>query len=374
MHALPGSESTRPSAQSVLWHPGADRLRHASTLLLVTLASLLLACAHAEAPQKTDATAQASGDLPGLDARLSTYAYPYPVQQLPLTTQGQQLELSYMDVPAQGEARGETVLLLHGKNFSGAYWAPTVRALTEAGHRVVVPDQIGFGKSSKPAHFQYSFQALATHTLALLDSLGVERVVVVGHSMGGMLAVRLALMAPERVVRLALVNPIGLEDWKREQVPYTPIDVSYAAELKQTPDTLRAYMQASYFDGTWKPDYEPLVEILGGWTRGPDRERIAWTAALTSDMVFTQPVLYEFEDLRVPTLLIIGQRDRTAIGRAAAPPDVRERLGQYPVLGRRAAAAIPGARLIELEGIGHMPQVEDFDGYLQALLPFIQGR
>jgi len=296
------------------------------------------------------------------------------VQALPLTTQGQQLELAYMDVSPEGEARGETVLLLHGKNFSGAYWADTIRALTEAGHRVVVPDQIGFGKSSKPAHFQYSFHTLATHTLSLLDTLGIDRVVVVGHSMGGMLAVRLALMAPERVTRLALVNPIGLEDWKREQVPYTPIDALYAAELKQTPETIRAYMQQSYFDGTWKPEYEPLVEILGGWTQGPDRERIAWTAALTSDMVFTQPVLYEFGALRVPTLLIIGQRDRTAIGRSAAPPEVRERLGQYPVLGRRAAAAIPGARLVELEGIGHMPQVEDFDAYVRALLPFVEGR
>ena len=360
-----GSLPHRPSTSE-------PRRGAARWVLFAGLTSLLLACAHGGPPERTQASAKSAAQG-GLDARLSGYAYPHPVQLLPLTAQRQQLELAYMDVSPEGEAQGETVLLLHGKNFSGAYWADTIRALTDAGHRVVVPDQIGFGKSSKPERFQYSFQALATHTLSLLDTLGIDRVVVVGHSMGGMLAVRLALMAPDRVVRLALVNPIGLEDWKREQVPYTPIDALYAAELKQTPETIRAYMQQSYFDGTWKPEYEPLVEILGGWTQGPDRERIAWTAALTSDMVFTQPVLYEFSALRVPTLLIIGQRDRTAIGRSAAPPEIRERLGQYPVLGRRAAAAIPGARLVELEGIGHMPQVEDFDAYLQALLPFVSG-
>src|SRR5690606_26427746 len=161
------------------------------------------------------------------------------------SSQGQQLELVYMDVKPDADLHPDAVLLLHGKNFSGAYWADTIRALAAAGHRVIVPDQIGFGKSSKPQHFQYSFQALATHTLALLDALGVEQVKVVGHSMGGMLAVRLALMAPERVTRLALVNPIGLEDWKAEGVPYTPIDAGYADELAKTPDAIRAYMRQS---------------------------------------------------------------------------------------------------------------------------------
>ena len=235
---------------------------------------------------------------------------------------------------------------------------------------MIVPDQVGFGKSSKPEHFQYTFQTLATHTASLLDALGVERAAVVGHSMGGMLATRFALMFPERVTRLVLVNPIGLEDWKRV-VPYRTVDAQFESELKSTPESIRRYMQDAYFAGEWKPAYEPLVEILAGWTQGPDRERIAWTAALTSDMVFTQPVLDEFPDLVPPTLLIIGQRDRTAIGRAWAPAAVKDTLGDYPVLGRRAAAAIPGSELVELEGVGHMPQVEAFDAYAEALLGFL---
>jgi pimeloyl-ACP methyl ester carboxylesterase len=330
------------------------------TLLPLAL-SLALAAAPAAAPAPT---------APRYDAELTAYAYPFPVRFLPLQAQGQALKLAYMDVAPTAKANGRTVLLLHGKNFSGAYWERTARALAARGFRVVIPDQVGFGKSSKPAPFQYSLHAMADHTRALLEALGVKQVAVVGHSMGGMVAVRFALLAPERTERLALVNPIGLEDWKR-QVPYRPVDALYAQELKATPESVRAYMQESYFAGQWKPAYDPLTQVLAGWSRGPDRERLAWVAALTTEMVFTQPVLYELPDLKAPTLLVIGQRDRTAIGKGWAAPEVAKRLGNYPELGRRAAAAIPGAKLVELPGVGHMPQVEAWADYERALLGFL---
>jgi pimeloyl-ACP methyl ester carboxylesterase len=307
---------------------------------------------------------------PGLDALLTAYDYPYPVAYREFRDQQQDLRLAYMDVqPETGPARG-AVLLLHGKNFSGAYWARTIATLRERGWRVIVPDQIGFGKSTKPRAFQFSFQALASHTAALLDQLGVERVAVVGHSMGGMLATRFALMYPARTTGLVLVNPIGLEDWKRV-VPYAPISAQYQAELARTPDAIKQYMTQSYFDGAWKPEYDPLLEIQAGWALGPDRELIAWVSALTADMIFTQPVLYEFGDVRVPTLLIIGQRDRTALGKQLVSREVAATLGDYLQLGPRAARAIPGARLVALRGVGHVPQYEAFPAYIQALIEFL---
>ena len=285
--------------------------------------------------------AQAASQGPAYDARLSGYAYPFPVRLHPVKSQQQTLEMAYMDVRPE-RANGRAVLLLHGKNFSGAYWERTI-------------------------------QELAAHTRGLLDALGVSRVSVVGHSMGGMLATRFALMYPDLTEKLVLVNPIGLEDWKR-LVPYRTVDESFKTELEATPDSVRTYMRESYFAGTWKPEYEPLVEIQAGWLRGPDRRRMAWISALTSDMVFTQPVLYEFADLRMPVLLIIGQRDRTALGKAWAPPEVKPKLGNYPELGRRAQAAIPKARLVPIEDAGHLPQVEAFDGYWRALEEFLGGR
>lgn len=330
------------------------------------VAAVLLACAlGVPAGAQNDAGAK----LRPLDPLLTSYDYPFPVKFFEVDTQRQKLRMAYMDVPA-ATPNGRTVVLMHGKNFSGAYWKTTIEALVAAGFRVVVPDQIGFGKSAKPERYQFTFHALAANTVALLDSLGVEKFSLVGHSMGGMLATRTALMHPNRVEKLALVNPIGLEDWK-VVVPYTTVEENYAQELKKTPEGIKEYMRQSYFGGEWKPEYDFLVEILAGWTLHPEHERVAWNAALTTDMVFTQPVVYEFEQVKTPTLLIVGLRDRTAIGKDRVPKEVAKRLGDYPALGKAAAKRIPDARLVEIEEAGHMPQVETFERYRRALVEFL---
>jgi len=154
-------------------------------------------------------------------------------------------------------------------------------------------------------------------------------------------------------------------------VPYRNLDQLYASELKMTPESIREYERLNYFGGQWKPEYDALIEIPAGWTRHPDYPVVAWDAALASVMVFTQPVLYEFPLLRVKTLLIVGQRDRTAIGKAWAPESVQTKMGNYPVLGRKAARAIPGAKLVEIVNAGHLPQVEAFPEYIEALSKFL---
>ena len=303
------------------------------------------------------------------DARLSDYEYPYSVQYRSFEAQRQSLEMAYMDV-SPADASRHTVLLLHGKNFSGAYWGRTMETLVAEGYRVIAPDQIGFGKSSKPVNFQYSFHALARHTAALLDERGVESVTVVGHSMGGMLATRFALMFPDQTRQLVLVNPIGLEDWKRK-VPYQTIDEWYQQELQKTPAGVKGYMRQSYFDGEWDAAYDPLLEIQAGWIRGPDYATVARVSARTYDMIFTQPVLYEFPDLQMPTLLIIGQRDRTALGTSLVPDSVAATMGRYDKLDEATAEVIPNSSLVELPGIGHVPHYEAFDRFYGALTDFL---
>jgi len=312
----------------------------------------------------------AQAQVKPLDAGLSTYTYPFPVSFYQVQAQKQTLKMAFMDVkPAQ--PNGQTVVLLHGKNFNGAYWKETANALSKNGYRVIIPDQIGFGKSSKPAQFQYTFQTLATQTKHLLDSLGINKVAVLGHSMGGMLATRFALMFPEFTQKLILLNPIGLEDWKR-WVPYQPIEKWYAGELKQNRESIQKYQQENYYGGQWKKEYDPWVDVLAGWTEGKDYPLVAWNAALTYDMIFTQPVVYEFDQLKMPTLLIIGQRDRTALGKAMASPEAREKLGNYPVLGRETAKKIPNATLVEIENVGHLPHIEAYGRFIPPLLQFLK--
>ncbi len=309
-------------------------------------------------------------NLKWLDIRLSNYEYPFSVKFIQLDIQQQNLEMAYMDIQPENY-NGKNVLLLHGKNFNGAYWETTAKALIEKGYRVIIPDQIGFGKSSKPEYFHYTFQQLASNTRQLTDSLGISETTVLGHSMGGMLATRFVLMFPDITEKLVLANPIGLEDWKLK-VPYKSIDWWYERELNKTYEDIKAYQKSSYYDGNWKPEYEPWVNLLAGWTLNSSYDRIAWNAALTYDMIFTQPVVYEFEKIKVPTLLIIGTRDRTALGKPLVSEEVRKTMGLYDQLGKQTHRKIPDSRLVELNNIGHLPHIESFDRFIQPLLNFLK--
>src|SRR4051812_6644492 len=310
-------------------------------------------------------------DTEPLGIGLEGWGYPHPVQFFTLETEGQTLRMAYMDVaPSGGGASADSpaVLLLHGKNFFGAYWEPTIAALSSAGFRVIVPDQIGFGGSSKP-DIHYSFDLLAANSAALLDHLRVQKVAVVGHSMGGMLAVRFARNYPQRTSHLVLANPIGLEDY-RLKVPPTLTEKLYADELAKTPEGLRTYI-AGYF-AQWKPEYERFVEPHARVTLSGEYPRWAWSSALTTQMIYQQPVRHEFRLIRVPTLLVIGQSDRTAIGKDKVSPEVAKTMGDYPELGKAAARDIPGAKLVEIENCGHLPHVEAPERFHEALIGFLK--
>jgi pimeloyl-ACP methyl ester carboxylesterase len=314
--------------------------------------------------------ATAAAQTAPLNANLDGYEYPFPVKILPLKLEGQALRMAYMDVPATAKANGRTVVLLHGKNFFGAYWRETIKTLTAAGFRVVVPDQIGFGKSDK-ADIHYSFHQLARNTKHLLDTLGVKKAVIVGHSMGGMLATRFALLYPETTEKLVLENPIGLEDY-RVGVPFQSVDQAEAGELKSTEASIRKY-HATYYPNGYPAAHDQWLLPLAAQTKSPDFPKVARANALTFDMIYQQPMSYEFNRIAVPTLLIIGQADRTVVGKALIKdPKILAQMGQYPALGRRTAAQIKGAKLVELEKVGHIPHLEVPAQFYKALLAFLE--
>ncbi|SDI19213.1 alpha/beta fold hydrolase [Chryseobacterium jejuense] len=304
------------------------------------------------------------------DAMLSEYQYPYEVHFKNLKSQGNDLKMAYMDVKPQ-KANGKTILLLHGKNFNGAYWERTAKDLSEKGFRVIIPDQIGFGKSSKPHSYQFSFSQLAENTKAILDELGIDKTIVLGHSMGGMVATRFTLLYPEKVQKLILENPIGLEDYKTFAA-YQNIDQAYQSELKNTAETYKNYQLKFYYDNKWKAEYQPWLDLIAGWTLHKDYPLVAWDAALTSDMIYNQPVCYEFKNIKAPTLLIIGTRDRTAIGKDRAPKELQSKMGQYQELGKKTQREIEGSQLVELENVGHLPHIEVYPKFFEALYNFIK--
>ena len=156
-------------------------------------------------------------------------------------------------------------------------------------------------------------------------------------------------------------------------MPWQSVDAWYQRELQTTAERIRAYERATYYAGTWKPAYERWVQMLAGMYRGAGRNRVAWDSALLYDMIYTQPVVYELDMLRMPVLLMIGDKDTTAIGKDFAAPEIRATLGNYPALGKKAAAKIPHAKLVEFPDLGHAPQIQAPERFHRALLEGLQS-
>lgn len=312
--------------------------------------------------------ASAWAAAPVFGVELEGFPYPHEIKRFKFESQRESLQMAYMDVPPNASPNGQTILLLHGKNFCAATWASTIDELSNAGYRVIAPDQIGFCASTKPEHYQYSFEQLAFNTKQLLDHLGVQKAIVIGHSTGGMLGTRFALMYPNVVQQLVMVNPIGLEDWKAKGVPYRTIDQWYERELKVTADSIRKYQQSVYYNGAWMPEYDRWVTMLAGLNQGPGHKLVAWNSALIYDMIFNQPVVYEFSQLNTPTMLIIGDTDTTAIGADSASSEVKAKIGNYKELGRQTCDVIPQCRLVTLSGLGHAPQIQAPELFNESLI------
>jgi len=312
----------------------------------------------------------AAGEEEPLGIGLEGLAYPYPVQLLRLRMEGQDVKLAFMDVEPSASANGKTVVLLHGRNFFGAYWKDTVQFLSAHGYRVVVPDQIGFGKSSKP-DVPHSFHVHADNTKLLLDYLGVKQAVLVGHSLGGMMAVRFTLMFPQYVERLVLEDPLGLEDY-RLKVPFATREELAAEARKQTRASIESFCQGFFVQ--WKPEFQTYADVQYRWSLGPESDWIARTAAQTYTMAYEQPVVYEMPLIKTPTLLIVGEKDRTALGRSRVSPEVRATLGLDPELARKTAQSMPDCRLVLIPDAAHIPHLEAPDKFQQELLRFLEQK
>src|ERR1700704_2159697 len=255
---------------------------------------------------------------------LECFVYPYPASMLPLVNDGEQLRMAYMDV-APAQPNGRTVVLLHGRNFPSSYWAPVIKTLTEAGYRVVVPDQIGFGKSSKPWG-DLHFDTLARNTIALLDHLQIAKADIVAHSLGGMLGVRIARAYPDRITHLLLTAPIGLEDY-RLYVPPTPTEKVVENEDKLTAEGYRKQLETNYSLKLPPDQVTPFIDARFNVKGSAEYPRWLRAFAASAQLIYREPVVHEIPLITQPTLLIMGADDQNAPGKPNGPAALGSTVG-----------------------------------------------
>lgn len=329
----------------------------------VVTPSLLLLCLTAGFGQSGAQEAALGRDVKPGSINCEECPYPYPSSYLPLTLYGQEVRMAYMDVAPEGRANGHTVVLLHGNNFAGFYFGRLIDGLRREGFRVIVPDQIGYGRSSKPV-IPYYLADMARNTRAILQKLNIPKVMVVGHSMGGMLSARFATQYPAVTERLVLYNPIGLSD-ARFNGPAVDPETAYQRNLASTYPTIRASIQryVAHKPSAWNDEFESYVRIRYSWTLGAEWPRLARVQTLLSGVIYLDPVVYDWSHIQAPTLVFGGAEDMLA-GTAAAFQEGMKRI----------AAAIPqGKGRVELlPGIGHVPFVEAPERSWPPLIAFLK--
>ncbi len=299
---------------------------------------------------------------------LEGFPYPYPVNLLPLVNDGEQLRMAYMDI-APAQSNGRVVMLLHGRNFPSSYWAPEIKVLNEAGYRVVVPDQVGFGKSSKPSG-ELHFDNLARNTIALLDHLGVAKADIVAHSMGGMVAVRIARAFPDRVNHLVLAAPIGLEDY-RMYVPPTSTEKILENEDKLTAEGYRKQLENNYSPKIPPEAITPFIDARFNIKGAADYRRWLHAFVSSGQMIYREPVVHEIPLVTIPTLFIMGADDHNAPGRPNAPETLRPKMGQNADLAKTLATKMASARAEVIENAGHLVFLDAPDKFNALMLPFL---
>jgi pimeloyl-ACP methyl ester carboxylesterase len=319
--------------------------------LVVSMVLLLLTLAVPASSQEPPSTAPA--DWPAMSINLEDVPYPHAVEYLPFTVDGHDVRMAYMDVAPVGPANGRTAVLLHGMNFFAEAWTSTIEVLSRAGFRVVAVDQIGFGRSSKPV-LHYSFGLHAANTRRLVTALGLTRVDLISHSMGGMVASRFASSYPDLVDHLVMINQIGLTD-ARATRPWRDTTEVYEAQLARDYAEILRGMRAYYV--AWKPEYLKYVRIHYGWTRSGEWPRLAMVRALQQQAIYADPVVDDWPRIRARTLVIGGERDGA----------------NYPEQARNVARQMPNGRVHLIPGVGHNPHFEAPDRLFPVLLAFLRG-
>ena len=229
---------------------------------------------------------------------------------------------------------GLPVLLLHGIPTSSRVW-DSVGADLAADFDVIAPDLLGYGESAKPADRDVSMAAQAVLLPRLLDGLGVERAVLVGHDLGGAVAQRMAVDAPERASGLVLIDSVSFDSW-----PILRMRMLRAI----APPFVRRWPRAwfAWFELTMRPYVargearEAFAASLAAWSGDSAGAEAFMRNARAMDPAITQDLAPRLSEVRVPAHVVWGRRDPFQKVRWAA----------------RLRDAIPGATLTVLDG-GH---------------------
>lgn len=245
-----------------------------------------------------------------------------------------------------------TVVLLHGFADSSLSWLFFARVFRDADYRIIIPDLLGFGRSPRPLDADYGYDAQARRVLALLQALKIQKAHVVGNSMDGGIAARMALQAPDRIASLTLMDATGAH-YKASDLDRLVVMGSNPLLIEKQQD-FDALIDFATFRRPLLT--QPVVAFLGERAM---RDRVLHSRIFTSVLLEGLDFLMlDLPDIKTPTLILWGKNDRIL----------------HPDNARLFQRYIPGSQLKLFENVGHMPMVEIPEQSAMTVMAFIEGK
>jgi len=289
-------------------------------------------------------------------------APPLPFRQLdygmPTRTVDVGPRVAYLDTGGDGPV----LLLVHGLASNAGFWRYATPRLAAAGYRVVAVDLPGFGKSEKSAAFPYTMRFQAETVARVIEALDLGPVTYVGHSMGGQIGITLALARPDLVQRLVLAAPAGVEAFDAGEGAWLGNALSVDGIVTASEDAVRRNLALNV--QRWRPEWEWLVEERVRMAKDPEMRQFAYAVTQSVRGMLSGPTTHRLGDLRVPTLVVYGRYDGLI-------PNPYLHPGTPRAVFERGAAAIPGARLVEIDDAGHLLQIEQPEAFVDAVVGFV---
>lgn len=266
-----------------------------------------------------------------------------------------------MDIAYIDEGRGEhTLLLIHGLGTNAKGWQRNIPALSRD-HRVIAVDLPGYGKSSKD-HYPYSMSFHAAVCAGLLDALGLEQAVWMGHSMGGQIALTAALELPSRVSALVLLSTAGFEAFTEGEGDWMKGAVTPKFVKESTTRQIAANLHSNFYHTP--PEAEFFITDRIQMRGAEDFDQYCYAVWRNVAAMIDGPVLDRLDQITRPTLIIFGEHD-------ALIPNPYLHGGFTRPVAEHGHQAIAGSELIMLPECGHMTMFEKPDEVNAAVRTFV---
>lgn len=265
------------------------------------------------------------------------------------------------EIAVHERGKGErTVVFIHGLGSYMPVWTHNLDALARD-YRVIAIDLPGYGKSSKD-NFTYSMQFFAQAVRAVVQQLGATRPVLVGHSMGGQIAMTYALQYPGEVEALVLSSPAGLEEFGDGEARWLSDAVTPTFTCAADSEAIWVRHVQNFY--RVPKDSEFMVKDRLAVIDGPDFPDYCRAVSRSVAAMVDEPVVEQLGDIDVPVLVVFGAED-------ALIPNPILHGGSTVRLAKHAVKAFPDAELVVLEKAGHMAQFEQWRRWNETVLRFL---